>query len=650
MPTVDGLSSGIKSNDIIDAFIKADRASTVVIEQRKSTIQTRLDAVKSFNTKLLSHQLDLSSLGRTALYSSRSAASSAPGVLTATASPTAATGTYQFEVKELAKVSQVASIAQASSSIQLGAGTIDIRLGSGGVTSIAIEAGSSSLSGIAQAINVKGIGVTASVVNDVDGPRLLLTASATGDNDICADSTGFTTTLFHSAPSLLDPPDPPGTPTNKIVQDGKDAQINIGTGSGAIQVIQSSNTFREIAQGITLTAVSQGVSTITVSADSKGISEAVKTFVDGYNGLVQFMKENASFDSSSKKSGALFAESDVRNRFNAITQSLLQSVPNRPQSLSTLGAIGITIDRANGKLSIDQAMLDGKLAADPVGVGKLFTNSAVSSDTGIQFGLLSDKTSVRAPFTVAVTQAAAQPLIASTTNLDALTTITTANRNLTVSASGRDYQVSLVVGSYTAADLAKHVQTAFDQAITSQPDKVKVTLSGSRLNLTGNSYGIASTLQVSGTAATALKVGSGKFYGQDVVGTINGIAAVGTGQVLSGAVGSDAEGLRLTVTSMAPIASATLTVSKGLAQQAAERVKAMTDSSSGVLIQKQDSLEKTLTTLTKSITAADERLATRRKRYQAQFLAMEKSINASNSLGAYVTSQVKGFENATANK
>ena len=91
-------------------------------------------------------------------------------------------------------------------------------------------------------------------------------------------------------------------------------------------------------------------------------------------------------------------------------------------------------------------------------------------------------------------------------------------------------------------------------------------------------------------------------------------------------------------------------MSKGLAQQAGERVKAMTDGSIGVLVQKQDSLEKTLETLSKSISAADERLATRRKRYQAQFLAMEKSINASNSLSTFVTSQIKGFENAAAAK
>ena len=646
MPTVDGLSSGIKSNDIIDAFIKADRASTVVVEQRKATIQSRLDAVKSFNTRLLSHQLDLSALGRQGLYASRTATSSSASILTATATSAAAAGSFQFEVKKLAKVSQVASLAQSSSAIQLGAGTIDIRLGTGGVTSIAVEEGSSTLSGIAQAINAKGIGVTASVVSDADGPRLLLTAVQTGDNDIQADSSGFSTTIFRSSPGS----GPTPLPSNKIVQDGEDAQINIGTGSGAIQVKQSGNTFRDIAQGITLTAVSEGIATITVAADTTAITDAVKTFVDGYNGLVQFMKDNASFDSSTRKSGVLFAESDVRTRFNAITQALLQSVPGRPQALSTLGAIGITIDRATGKLSIDQGVFSGKLASDPLGVGKLFANSAISSDAGIQFGLLSDKTVVKAPFTVSVTQPARQPVIPSTSDLDAATVITAANRDLTLSVGGRDYQVSLAVGTYDPQALARHLQAALDQSITAASDKVKVTADGARLSLNGNSYGLASTLQVSGTALATLRFGGGKFYGQDVSGTINGAAATGTGQVLTGAPGSAADGLRLTVTSTAPIASATVTVSKGLAQQAGERVKAMTDGSIGVLVQKQDSLEKTLETLSKSISAADERLATRRKRYQAQFLAMEKSINASNSLSTFVTSQIKGFENAAAAK
>ncbi len=72
----------------------------------------------------------------------------------------------------------------------------------------------------------------------------------------------------------------------------------------------------------------------------------------------------------------------------------------------------------------------------------------------------------------------------------------------------------------------------------------------------------------------------------------------------------------------------------------------MTDSSVGVLLQKQDSLQKSIDLIAKSVTAADARLAARRARYQAQFLAMEKSINASNSLSSYLAGQVKGFENA----
>jgi flagellar capping protein FliD len=72
----------------------------------------------------------------------------------------------------------------------------------------------------------------------------------------------------------------------------------------------------------------------------------------------------------------------------------------------------------------------------------------------------------------------------------------------------------------------------------------------------------------------------------------------------------------------------------------------MTDSTTGALVNLQDSLTSNINTLTKSVDAADARLAIRRTRYQNQFLAMEKSIQSSNSLSNYLTGQIKGFENA----
>ena len=72
----------------------------------------------------------------------------------------------------------------------------------------------------------------------------------------------------------------------------------------------------------------------------------------------------------------------------------------------------------------------------------------------------------------------------------------------------------------------------------------------------------------------------------------------------------------------------------------------LTDATSGALGQRIDGLNKTVEDMGKQITKADARLEIRRARYTRQFQAMEKSINSANSLGNFLTGQVKGFENA----
>lgn len=629
---VSGLASGIDSAAIIDALVKADRASTAVLEARQATFQTRLDTVRNLNTRLLSHQLDLAALNRPVLFAGRSAASSNTAVLAATATTAAATGTYQFEVVSVARASQVATAAQPSASSQIGAGTIDLRLGSGGTTTLNIDASSSSLTSIAQAINAKGLGINASVVNDANGARLLLASKSTGTaNAITVSGTGALNGLFSGVTT---------------VQAADDARLRIGSGAGAITLTQSDNVFKEVVQGVSLTAAATGTSTITIGTNAAGVTDAVKAFVASYNDLVKFMADNASFNSVSKKSGVLFSEGGIRSGFNSITQSLLQSVPGRPTSAATLSSIGITVNRSTGNLSLDESVLSGKLATDPDGVGKIFTNSGASSNPGVQYALMGDKTDTRNPFTINITTAADQARVAGAADLDASTVIDSSNRDLLVTVNGRDYQITLTDGAYTGQQLTDHVQASLNQVITTSADKVQASFDGARLSFTGATYGLTASIQVSGTANGALRLATGKSFGKDVEGTINGVAATGAGQTLSGAAGTAAEGLRLSVSATAPVSGVSLTVSKGLAQSASERVKSMTDSSVGMLLQKQDSLQKSIDLIAKSVTAADARLAARRARYQAQFLAMEKSINASNSLSSYFAGQVKGFENA----
>ena len=644
--SVSGLSSGIDSASIIDAFIKADRASTAILETRRSTFQTRMDAVRLLNTRLLSHQLDLASLNAPSLYASRQATSSNSSAMTATSSSSATAGTYQFEVVRVAKAKQLATAAQLSATSTLGAGTVNLQIGTGAVTTLTIDAANSSLNGLSQAINAAGVGVSASVLNDGTGYRLMLTSANTGTtNAVSITGSGGLSSLFTA----------PGTETSSgvadpnamlVLQADVDAQIKLG--SGAFTITQASNTFANVVQGVELKAINVGTSTVTVGVDGTNALSAAKKFVASYNDIVQFMTDNASYNAATQKSGPLFSDGTIRNGVNSITQSLLSSAPGGSSSLATLTAVGITINRATGKLTFDETAFQAKVSANPSGVAKVFANSGVSATSGVQFGTMSAKTVTTSPFTISTTQVAKQALVSGAADVAATTVITSGNRDLSLTINGRAYQMALADGSYSGADLAKHLQAVFDQKITTGADRLTVGFDGTRLSLTGQGYGLTSTIQVTGssTANAALRLNVGLSYGQDVAGTINGVEATGTGQVLTAATATSAEGLRVSITSSSLVTGATLTVSKGIAQLASERVKQMTDGSKGTMASAQSALEGSVTTLTKSIEANDARLTIRRKRYQAQFLAMERSIQSSNSLGQYISGQVKGFENA----
>ncbi len=633
--SVDGLASSIKWNDLIDAQIQADRSSTKLLEKRRDVFKGRQDAVRSFNTKLLSLQLDLASLNRPSQFNVRSATSS-NSALGVSATSAAVPGTYTFDVVSVARANQLATAGQASSSNQLGADTIHLQLGSGATTDIVVDAANSSLDGIARAINNADAGVTATVVNDGSGAtpyRLMLASKSTGvANKININASGTMAGLFTGM---------------TVLQTEKDASIRLG-GTGGLLLTQASNTFSNVISGVTVTAQQDGVNgvSVTVGTSTDGAKKAVKAAVDGLNTVAQYMAENASLDKTTNKAGVLFGESDVRNGYGSVVQTLLSAVPGLPANLSTLTAVGITYDRSNGKFVLDESVLDAKLAENPSGVMRLFTNSGSSTDPGIQFASMNEKTSVNTPFAVSITAPATKALVGGVSDLDASTVIDGTNRNLTVTVNDRAFTVQLTAGTYTRSALTSHLQAVLDQKITTANDKLTVGLSGNQLTLSSAGYGTGMKIEVNGasTANTALRLSTAKISGTDVQGTIDGVNVFGNGQVLSGKAGTTSEGLQLLVTAAGPVASATVTATKGLAQMTAESVKRLTDSTTGAMTNKITSLQTSIDTLNKSITKNDERLALRRERYLKIYQSMERVIQQANSQGDYLKGQIKSWQ------
>jgi len=127
---------------------------------------------------------------------------------------------------------------------------------------------------------------------------------------------------------------------------------------------------------------------ITISHDSKKLKDAVKTFVDAYNKLVDFNDENQKgpeFEGTKvvKEGGALLGDSSLNQIMFSLRRSFTEQVSGMSADMNDMGDVGITLGdplsvTANrSKLYIDEDKLAEKLTGDPEAVKKLFTKPKV---------------------------------------------------------------------------------------------------------------------------------------------------------------------------------------------------------------------------------------------------------------------------------
>jgi flagellar hook-associated protein 2 len=632
-PKVDGLVSGIQSSTIIDAFINAERATTRLLETNKARYEARREATRTFNTKLLSAQLDLSALKNPSTFQSRSATSSDTDALTiANTGVTALPGNYTLDVLAIARSHQRATTGQVSAEASFGIGTISLQVGSKPATVIDFSSGGS-LNDIATAINNSNSGISASIVNDGTASpyRLVLQAKETGAaNTIIATGTGGMTSLMSGMTTLTA---------------ASDAQVRIGSGGTPITVTQASNTFTNVVPGVSLDVheLKNGL-TVNVVADTKPAKDAITSFVTSINAAAAYLKSNSNYDLTTKSAGILISQSSLLTGFSRIMNTVNSAVPGLPQPINSLSAIGISIKKEDGSLVIDNTKLEQVLSSDPEKVRNLFANSGTSSNPAVQFANLTNKTNTTSPFTVAITQPAKQAVL-TTTDLAASTIINNSNNTLDITINNRAVSLTLTNGTYSRSDLATHVQSILNGSFTASNEKMTVSLTGNQLDVRTNAYGRNQQIRIGATSTslTALGLSPETSTGLDVAGTINGVAGTGNGRNLGGAVGGAAEGLSLNITATVPLGSVTVNASKGLGQVLTGQFGSMTDNTSGIISSLDKNLTKNIADAGKSITKSDEALTKRRLRYEQQFQAMEKMIAKFNSQGTTITNFVKAL-------
>jgi flagellar hook-associated protein 2 len=218
------------------------------------------------------------------------------------------------------------------------------------------------------------------------------------------------------------------------------------------------------------------------------------------------------------------------------------------------------------------------------------------------------------------------------------------NDQLAMTVDGVSSTVTLTAGTYATADaLAAHVQSMINgmSAFTAAGVAVGVAADiAGAITITSNRYGSASTVAVSGTGATnLLGVGPASTAGKDVAGSIGGVVASGSGKLLTGATGSDSEGLKLEITGGTATTRGTVNFSQGYAFQ----VNKLLDNyigSSGFISARTTGINSSINDVKRQQEALDVRLTLIEKRYRAQFTALDKAISSMSNTSSFLTQQL----------
>jgi flagellar hook-associated protein 2 len=201
-----GLVSGINTNQLIQGLLAPEQAVITNLQNQQALIQQHEAAYNALQSYLTALQSSLSGLtpATNSVFDGRSATSSNPAVVSASASSGAPAGQYTFTVNSLAQAQEMSSQGFDSPTSTITQGTFQVQVGNGPATTITIDGSNDTLQGLANAVNGANVGVTATIVNDgstSQNNRLMLTADKSGT----ANAITITNTLTASSGSAIRP-------------------------------------------------------------------------------------------------------------------------------------------------------------------------------------------------------------------------------------------------------------------------------------------------------------------------------------------------------------------------------------------------------------------------------------------------------------
>lgn len=647
-----GTGSGIDTNKLADQLTEANKmVQAERLATKKTLLETRISDFGLLRSSLSKLESAAAALGNADTFNAKSLSIPDTKLLSITKlDAKAAAGAYQLKVEQVAQSQSLSSTTFSSMTDPIGKGTLTIRLGEWNAAlndftvdstktgaTITIDDTNNSLTGLRDAINKAGIGVSASIVSDGGSYRLMLTSKSGAKNEIEitateeVGATGLASFNFNETTRNL---------TQQ--QEGLDAKVRVN----GLLVSRETNQIKDVVEGLEFDLFASSLTetvSVTINEDKSVAETAIRDFVTAYNTFKKEVDKLVGFDAEKKDFGSLHRDPLANNLMRGVRDVLSSAVSGLSDGFTSLSNLGIRTE-LDGSLKIYETEATGFRAAidnNFAFVRDLFVPKTSSSVTNIDVTKYSAK-SQPGSYDVVITQQPSKgkytgAAIALGFPLDT----TGKDYNFKVKLDGVESALITIPAGKTynnISELATEVQSLInlDTNIKAARSTVAVTVDANKLVFTSDAYGTSSKVEFSAISMDmgdlGISLGSGTA-GTNVGGTVNGVAAFGYGNVLLPALGSPAEGLSMTVQPGAT--GGTITFSRGFAGTMTNLVNDYLKSS-GLIKDRESTITKDIGKVKQDEEALNRRSEAYRARLMAQFQAMESIVRALNSTGDFL--------------
>ncbi|MCW9023765.1 MAG: flagellar filament capping protein FliD [Gammaproteobacteria bacterium] len=685
MPTISstGIGSGLDVSGLVEKLVAAEGEPVRIrLDRKEAELQAGLSAMGTFKGVVSEFQTSLEGLRNPDAFESISVTSSEEDKVEATASRGAQEGTYELDIIQLAQAHKLASQIFESDRLPVGSGTLSIQLGKVEADTnqfvmnpdvpaktITISEDKGSLRGIAETINKSEASIRASVVNDGNGFRLILSSTMAGDdnqiritvndndrndsdlNGLSAFTYDKTSNTFDEINTAEQARQRNSSNMEELVAT-QDAKLRID----GLQVTSSSNEIDKVIDGLTINLKPEAEGNtvrLNVALSTDGITRSINDFVAKYNEMIFTVGALTGYDPETKTAGPLSGDASIRGVVSQIRRTLGNNFGQVNPVLDSLSSVGVDTER-DGTLTVDSSKLQRAIETNFQQVAQLFSIAGSSSDPAVKYLQASDETNTNT-YELFVSKMASQGAYGSR-HLEGFPLILNSDAgSFRIKIDGHESQaITLPAKDYSNGNiLARDLQNLInsDASLQNNDASVEVYFKGDRLLMVSRRYGSGSSVELTQAdnqlkQVLGLQVTKG-VKGEDIAGSFSGDTAIGTGQILTGQ--RDAKGLQVEVTDGEEGDRGQVFFSYGIGARLHDLTERFLKQD-GIISVRSEGYSDRINDIAKEREKLAQKLEQSEQRYLKKFTNLDATLGKMRSTGDYLQKQLASLPGAAGNQ